>query len=86
MNTAIVSGSTGFIGSTLVNHLLDNNYKVVALGRKSFSDIKFSRLKPHKNLIYIRIDMKNISNLKNIIDKNHSNFITDNSYFYLIKD
>lgn len=82
MNTAIVSGATGFIGSTLVNYLLNKNYKVIALGRKSFSDIKLSRLKPHKNLIYIKIDMKNIYNLKNIIDKNYKNFITRNSYFY----
>ena len=60
MNTAIISGATGFIGSTLVNYLLNNNYKVIALGRKSFSDIKLSRLKPHRNLIYIKIDMQNI--------------------------
>ncbi|ABM72620.1 Hypothetical protein P9515_14131 [Prochlorococcus marinus str. MIT 9515] len=82
MNTAIVSGATGFIGSTLVNYLLNNKYKVIALGRKSFSDIKLSRLKPHENLIYIKIDMENISNLKNILDKNHKKFITKNSFFY----
>ena len=82
MNTAIISGATGFIGSTLANYLLDKNYKVIALGRKSFSDIKLSRLKPHRNLIYIKIDMQNISNLKKIIDKKYKKFITNNSYFY----
>ena len=82
MKTAIISGATGFIGSTLVNHLLNENYKVIALGRKSFSDINLSRLKPHNNLIYIKLDMKNISNLKKIIDENHKKFITNDSYFY----
>ena len=49
MNTAIISGASGFIGSTLTNYLLKQNYKVIALGRKSFSDIKLTRLKTHKN-------------------------------------
>ena len=81
MNTAIISGASGFIGSTLTNYLLKQNYKVIALGRKSFSDIKLTRLKTHKNLIYIKIEMKDISRLKTIIDKKKIG-ITNNSYFY----
>ena len=82
MNTAIISGAAGFIGSTLANYLLSQNYRVIALGRKEFSEIKLSRLNPNKNLIYIKIEMKNISNLKNIIDNNYKEFITENSFFY----
>ena len=55
MNTAIISGAAGFIGSTLANYLLSQNYRVIALGRKEFSEIKLSRLNPNKNLIYIKI-------------------------------
>lgn len=33
MKTAIVSGANGFIGSAVVKELLQNNYKVYALGR-----------------------------------------------------
>ena len=54
MNTAIITGATGFIGSTLTNYLLDNNYKVIALGRCDFDQIKLNRLKVHDNLIYLK--------------------------------
>ena len=46
-------GYTGFIGSTLANLLLEKGYKVVAMGRRSFKEIKLERLPKNKNLLYI---------------------------------
>ncbi|WP_017661580.1 NAD-dependent epimerase/dehydratase family protein [Baaleninema simplex] len=37
--TVLVTGATGFIGSQLVKHLIDRNYKVIIL-KRSFSDTK----------------------------------------------
>ena len=37
MKTAIVTGAFGFAGANLVEHLLLNEYKVYAVGRKSSS-------------------------------------------------
>ena len=52
MKIAIVTGAFGFAGANLVEHLLQNEYKVYAVGRKKptathndrFSDIKEDRL------------------------------------------
>ena len=82
MNTAIITGATGFIGSTLTNYLLDNDYKVIALGRRDFDQIKLNRLKVHKNLIYLKIPMEKISNLKDFIYSNKKIIDINNLIFF----
>jgi len=57
MKKAIVSGSAGFVGSKLVQVLLENNVEVLALGRKSWGDVDPSRLSENNNLTYLKIDM-----------------------------
>ena len=81
MRNAIITGASGFVGSTLANHLLDEGYNVIALGRREFKDIKFSRLKKHDNLKYLKLDMANIAELPRHINK-LSNFNYEKSIFF----
>jgi len=66
MKQAIVTGATGFIGSRLVRMLLGCGTEVIALGRKNWTEIDPKRLKVHKKLTYLKIDMKEISSLHSI--------------------
>ena len=81
MKKAIITGASGFVGSTLVNHLLKNNYVVLALGRSKFNDIKLCRLKEHENLYYQQLNMSRIDELPGII-RSYKNISFDNSIFY----
>ena len=59
----IVSGATGFIGSAFVKNLIDEDFKVIALGRKNFGDILPYRQILLKGASYIKIDLKDIDQL-----------------------
>lgn len=67
MKEAIITGATGFMGSRLARMLLGNNYKVIALGRKDWKEVDKLRLKEHKNLSYIKVDMKDILSLPSLL-------------------
>lgn len=69
MKKAIVTGSTGFIGASFVNFLTSNGIKVLALGRKSYSQIKECRREKIKNADYICLDMAEIDKLDKEIKK-----------------
>ncbi len=63
MKKAIITGATGFIGSTLVRKLLQQNILVLALGRKKWQDVDPNNLIESENLKYIQIDMSEIETL-----------------------
>ena len=71
MKSAIVTGSTGFLGNWLVKELIENNVFVYALCRKNSNRI--SRLYGLKNIKIIEIDMENISMITEHIE-NADNF------------
>jgi len=81
MKTAYITGATGFIGSTLTNLLLKKGYKVVALGRRSFKEIKLERLPKNKNLLYLKIPLDEISKLPDVM-KNYPEFDNEKSIFF----
>ena len=73
MKNILVTGSTGFIGKSLVNNLLRDKRKVFAVIRKSRKNIKFASKikKKHKNFFPIFFNKnqelnKKISNIKQL--------------------
>ena len=64
MKKAIITGSTGFIGSEFVEFLVSNGIDVLAIGRKDLNDISKIRRNRIKDATYLNLDMKNITNLK----------------------
>ena len=68
MKKAIVTGSTGFIGSSFVEFLVSKGIDVLALGRKNLNDISSIRRKRIEGSTYLKIDMNNISELSIQID------------------
>ena len=80
MKSAIITGATGFIGSTLVKLLIDNNIKVLALGRKPWTQVDQKRLQPNNILTYCRIDMNEIEMLPERVAE--SGWIGEDCVFY----
>ena len=62
MKNVIVTGASGFIGTTLVKELLNRDYRVIAIDRE-FTDAFLN----NPNVICIEATNKNISDLKNEI-------------------
>jgi len=63
MKKAIVTGATGFIGSIFVELLVSKGIDVLALGRKSFSNLPFYKKEKLKGATYLCLDMNAISTL-----------------------
>ena len=68
MLNIIVTGATSFIGTPLVNKLLNENYFVYAVVRPNSS--KLSKLNSAPNLKIVECDLKDISKLSTLIDIN----------------
>jgi len=56
----IVLGGCGYIGSVLVNKLLNQNHKILVIDTQWFGNY----LKPHKKLKIIKNDIRNLKNIK----------------------
>ncbi|MES9886972.1 MAG: NAD(P)-dependent oxidoreductase [Candidatus Sedimenticola sp. 6PFRAG1] len=63
MKQAIVSGSTGFIGSVFVELLVNKGIDVLALGRQSFSDLSSYKKAKLNGVTYLCLNMDIISSL-----------------------
>jgi nucleoside-diphosphate-sugar epimerase len=64
MKKAIVSGATGFIGSSFVQYLGKKGIEVLALGRKNIDEITDERRQKLKHAKYIKLDMSEIFRLE----------------------
>jgi UDP-glucose 4-epimerase len=67
MIKAIVTGATGLIASGVVEYLLNNNIKVLALGRKELKESRINHLSNNPNLTYLQLDMSEIEKLPELL-------------------
>lgn len=63
MKKAIVTGATGFIGSSFVEHLLREGIDVIAIGRKDIAEVSVLRRKKLDGASYVRLSMEEILSL-----------------------
>lgn len=68
MKKAIVIGSNGFVGSALIEVLLENNIDVLAVSRKISNEVLL-KSKNNKLFNFISLDHGNISELPALIEK-----------------
>ena len=69
MKKIILTGATGFIGSHFAEHLTSKGIEVLALGRKSFSEISDLRKKRLSQCTYLQLSMCDITLLSEVISK-----------------
>jgi len=84
--TYLITGGTGFIGSSIVNMLLKQGHKVVVFDNNSRGKISRIFLK-NKNLIFIKGDIRKLSNIKKAFKIKidviiHLAYINGTKYFY----
>ena len=63
MQTALITGGTGFLGSKIVKKFLSNNYRVLVLVRQNSSFKRLEDVVDHPNLIKIRADDVDFENI-----------------------
>ena len=83
MKKAIVSGSTGFIGASFVEYLIQNGVEVLALGRKEKKRISNLRKQKLKGAVYFNLDMSRIGALEHKIRESKWNVGEDCIFFNL---
>ncbi len=69
MKSAIITGATGFIGSTLVKLLIESDIKVLALGRKPWAEVDPKRLQQNDLLTYCQVNMEQIESLPQKVEE-----------------
>lgn len=69
MKQAIVTGATGFIGSSFVQYLVNQGVHVLALGRKELREISETRWGKLKGAKYLGLDMDSVESLPRHLSK-----------------
>lgn len=69
MEKAIVTGASGLIGSSVINELLANGVKVMAIGRKVKINSEFYIENSCDNLSYCQLDLQDIHLLPEKLDR-----------------
>ena len=72
---AIVTGGAGFIGSNLVDHLVDQGHKVTVLDKLNYSKKSLSHLAGNKRFIFIKGDVRNKKIVKSLLRKNEITYL-----------
>ena len=75
--TILVTGGSGFIGTNLVEYLLNKNYNVISIDKYSYCSVheKFKNYKNKKNYTSVKINLINEDKLIGILKKYKPNLI-----------
>lgn len=68
INTVLVTGGAGYIGSLLVRKLLDRKYRVKVMDKLLFGDDSIKSLGENHNFQFIKGDIQNPGDIKRAID------------------
>ena len=69
MIKVLVTGGSGFIGSNLVNYLLDKNYFVINVDKLAYSSNNYKKPKTSKYYKFVKLDINKRDKLIKIIKK-----------------
>ena len=69
MEKILVTGSAGYIGSVLVNQLLNKNYKVIGFDILNFGGESLLSVYNHTNFEFIKGDIRNKNDIEPVIDR-----------------
>ena len=69
MKKAIVTGASGLIGHNVINELLSNGVKVLAIGRKERVSFDLYKTNSLNDLSYCQLDLENIDLLPQKVDE-----------------
>ncbi len=67
MNQVLIAGGAGFLGSTIVNTLLQSNYKINVLDSLKFGAKSLSKFKDHENFTFYFGDITNKDDVERAI-------------------
>ena len=82
----LVTGGNGFIGSHLVNHLVNKNVRVVVPYLKVDKNSYFHKNNLHKKTIFVHLDLNNFEKTFKLIKKYKIDFIFHLAAFPLVED
>lgn len=71
MKNAIVTGSTGLVGSAVARHLAKQGVKVLCLGRKELTESEIAAKFGFKNIDYAVVPMDRIQSLTDAMNRTH---------------
>ncbi len=70
MKKIIVTGGSGFIGSNLVNYLINKKYYVINIDKLTYSSNKYDKNSlSKKNYKFLKIDINNKKKIKSVLNK-----------------
>jgi len=69
METVLVTGGAGYVGSPLVSHLLDTGYRVVVFDKLCFGGESLVHVWGRENFIFVRGDIRSQDSLRQVFER-----------------
>ena len=70
MKKVLITGGSGYLGSTITEHLLNNGYSVTVLDNLMYKQLSLLHLFKNKNFKFVKGDVRDVTLLKNLVIEN----------------